>query len=89
MSLLRLDVSSLLAPLALGRVDNQNLHGADAPELVIVTHPDFLNAANRLAEYHRQHDAMRVLVTTTVQVYNEFSSGAQDIGGIRDMMRPG
>jgi hypothetical protein len=30
---------------------------------------------------------MRVLVATTNQVYNEFSSGAQDIGGIRDMMR--
>lgn len=82
-----LDGNSFLTPAAVGRVSNQNLHGADAPELVIVTHPDFLSAANRLADYHREHDMMRVLVATTDQVYNEFSSGAQDIGGIRDMMR--
>jgi hypothetical protein len=82
-----LDGSSFLTPAAVGKVSNQNLHGADAPELVIVTHPNFLSAANRLADYHREHDMMRVLVATTDQVYNEFSSGAQDIGGIRDMMR--
>jgi hypothetical protein len=82
-----LDGSSFLTPVAIGKVDNQNLHGADAPQLVIVTYPDFLDAANKLADFHRQHDKMRVLVATTTQVYNEFSSGAQDIGGIRDMMR--
>ncbi len=82
-----LDGSNFLTASAVGKVDNQNLHGADAPQLVIVSHPDFLSAANRLADFHRQHDGMRVLVATTQQVYNEFSSGAQDIGGIRDMMR--
>lgn len=82
-----LDGSSFKQPIAIGKTDNQNLHGADAPELVIVTYPDFMDAANRLADYHRQHDDMRVLVASTPQVYNEFSSGAQDIGGIRDMMR--
>jgi hypothetical protein len=82
-----LDGTSFLTPTPLGPIDNQNLHGADAPQLVIVTYPGFLNAANRLADFHRQHDGLRVLVATTTQVYNEFSSGAQDIGGIRDMMR--
>src|SRR5690606_13789096 len=62
-------------------------HAADLPQLVIVTHPEWLSAAERLAELHRQHDGMRVLVETTTQVYNEISSGAQDISGIRDMMR--
>ncbi len=82
-----LDGSSFATPAVIGKVEAQNLHAADAPRLVIVTHPDFLTAANKLADYHRQHDGMRVLVATTQQVYNEFSSGAQDIGGIRDMMR--
>lgn len=82
-----LNGSDFMVPTPSGKVDNQNLHGADAPRFVVVTHPDFLEAANRLADYHRQHDGMRVLVATTTQVYNEFSSGAQDIGGIRDMMR--
>jgi hypothetical protein len=79
--------STFSTPVSVGKVDNQNLHAADAPRLVIVTHPNFLEAANKLADYHRNHDGMKVLVATTTQVYNEFSSGAQDIGGIRDMMR--
>jgi hypothetical protein len=82
-----LNGSTFATPIYISKVDNQNLHGADAPSLVIVTYPDFLDAANRLADYHRQHDGMKVLVATTQQVYNEFSSGSQDISGIRDMMR--
>lgn len=82
-----LDGSSFLQPAAGAQIANQNLHGADAPQMVIVTNEAFLDAANRLADFHRQHDGLRVLVATTTQVYNEFSSGGQDIGGIRDMMR--
>ena len=82
-----LDGSTFFTPVAIGKTENQNLHSADAPKLVIVTHPDFMVAASQLADYHRQHDGMRVLLTTTQQVYNEFSSGSQDIAGIRDMMR--
>ena len=81
------DGTNFSTPIAKGKVENQNLHGADAPKLVIVTHPDFLIPAGQLADYHRQHDGMNVLLATTQQVYNEFSSGAQDISGIRDMMR--
>ncbi len=82
-----LDGSSFLQPVPGPQVDNQDLHSADAPQMVIVTYPDFQDAANRLAEYHRNHDGLRVLVATTTQVYNEFSSGTPDIGGIRNMMR--
>lgn len=82
-----LDGSSFAVPVGLGRIDNQDLHGADAPELVIVTHPDFAAAAQRLAASHREKDGLRVLVATTNQVYNEFSSGGQDLAAIRDMMR--
>jgi hypothetical protein len=82
-----LDGNSFSTPISRGRVENQNLHGADAPRLVIVAFPDFMDAANRLAEHHRQRDGMNVLVASTTQVYNEFSSGGQDICGIRDMMR--
>lgn len=82
-----LNGSSFGTPIGLGKVANQNLHAADAPQFVIVTHPAWLDVAERLANLHREHDGMRVLVATTTQVYNEFSSGAQDISGIRDMMR--
>ncbi|MBN2761618.1 MAG: type IX secretion system sortase PorU [Bacteroidales bacterium] len=71
----------------LGLVENQNLHGAAVPEMLIVTHPLFLAQAEDLAEFHRTKDNLNVMVVTTEQVYNEFSSGAPDLSAIRDFAR--
>lgn len=68
-------------------VPNQNLHSERNIAYAIVTHPDFLEEAQRLAAFHREHSGLSVLVATTEQVYNEFSSGAQDITAIKDFMR--
>jgi hypothetical protein len=81
------DGTGMYTPSYLGTVDNQNLHGLGPIDYVIVTHPDFIAAANKLAEFHRNKDNMRVAVVTTKQVYNEFSSGSQDISAIRDFMK--
>ena len=66
---------------------NQDLHGYPNATLVIVTHPDFLEQALVLGQYHQEHDHMSVAVATTEQVYNEFSSGARDIAAIRNFVR--
>ncbi|MCF8258083.1 MAG: type IX secretion system sortase PorU, partial [Flavobacteriales bacterium] len=73
----------------LGRVENQNLHGLAQADMVIVSHPDFITEANRLAEFHRNNpnNTLSVHVVTPQQIYNEFSSGAQDVSAIRDLMR--
>jgi hypothetical protein len=68
-------------------IKNQNIHGMTSYEMIIVTHPDFINESTTLAEFHRQNDNMSVLVVTTNEVYNEFSSGMPDISGIRNMFR--
>lgn len=68
-------------------VPNQNIHGLPMYDYVIVSHPNFLKASERLAEHHRTQDNMRVLVVTTEEVYNEFSSGLPDAAGIRNMIR--
>ncbi|PZF71511.1 type IX secretion system sortase PorU [Taibaiella soli] len=78
------DGSQFYTPDFVSKVDNQNIHGQSAVDLIVVTYPDFLDAANQIADFHRQHDNMRVLVATTGQIYNEFSSGSQDISAIRD-----
>lgn len=74
-----------------GAVPNQNLHALNKPgdllDLLIITHPRLLSQANRLAEHRRQHDNLNVEVVTTNQVYNEFSSGRQDLTAIRDLMK--
>lgn len=82
--------NSGLKPAAIGKVANQDLHSHNLDgrlDLVILTHPRFLQEANRLAAHRRQHSNMEVAVVTTTQVYNEFSSGAQDVTAIRDYMR--
>ncbi|WP_400194208.1 type IX secretion system sortase PorU [Hymenobacter sp. B81] len=77
------------APLSFGRVGNQNLHalGIDPVDLVIVTHPAFRAEAEKLKEHRRQHDGLKPIVVTTNQIYNEFSSGGQDITAIRDFLK--
>ncbi len=75
--------SDLPVPAFVSKVDNQNLHGSEQVDYIIVTHPKFINQANELADFHRARN-LRVVVATTGQVYNEFSSGGQDISAIRD-----
>mgnify|MGYP004700989207 CR=1 FL=1 len=74
-------------PELVGDVANQNLHALSTPEFVIISHPNFLNSANRLADFHRSYDGMSVEVVTTEQVYNEFSSGAKSATGIRNFIK--
>jgi hypothetical protein len=81
---------SFPAPRQFGRVANQNLHAINANgdlDLVIVTYPAFKRQAERLAQHRRDYDGMKVEVVTTKQVYNEYSSGAQDVTAIRDLMK--
>ncbi|HLG36217.1 MAG TPA: type IX secretion system sortase PorU, partial [Bacteroidia bacterium] len=79
--------SFFLTPRPVGAVQNQNLHSVMSADLVIVTHPLFLTEAQRLGKHHHTHDAMTVAVVTPEQIYNEFSSGSQDVSAIRDFMR--
>ena len=69
-------------------VGNQNLHAVSGEtEMIIVTHPKFLNYANELKQIHFDHDNMNVVVVTSTQVFNEFSSGMPDISAIRDFAK--
>ena len=79
--------SAFLKPVKLGVVPNQNLHSLQPAELVILTHPDFLAPAQRLAQAHREIDQMKVAVVTTDEVYNEFSSGTPDATAYRWVMK--
>jgi hypothetical protein len=85
--LVAFDGSGFNSVISASRIENQDLHGSGDPDYIIITHPDFLTQAEDLAEFHREHDHFNVLVTTPDKVYNEFSSGAQDITAIRDFMR--
>ncbi|MBC7694962.1 MAG: type IX secretion system sortase PorU [Burkholderiales bacterium] len=74
-------------PKSYGIIPNQNLHGVLQADFVIVTHPSFLAEAQKIAMIHQTYDTLTYAIATTQQVYNEFSSGTPDIGGIRDFVK--
>ena len=79
--------SQLLTPQFFGQVNNQNLKGLTTPDLVIISHNDFITEANRLADLRRSHDGLIVEVVEIQKIYNEFSSGSQDVTAIRDFLK--
>ncbi|MDD3876850.1 MAG: type IX secretion system sortase PorU [Bacteroidales bacterium] len=81
------DASSYPAPDFLGKIPNQNLHGLGQYDMLIVTHPLFLDEAQRLALEHYNVQDLSVAVVVTEQVYNEFSSGVPDATAIRDFAK--
>ena len=78
------------------RIANQNIKGtvfksatADFQDIdyVIIT-PRFLaNQAEKLANFHRINADLNVKVLTTEAIYQEFSSGKQDIAAIRNCIK--
>lgn len=79
--------SDFYAPVKVGKLENQNLHGISQADYLIVTHPNFVSQANRLAAFHNQKEGYSTAVATIDQIYNEFGSGKQDISAIRDFIR--
>ena len=80
------DSTQALIPIEIQEVENQNIHSMGICDLLIVTDKLFINQANELADFHINNDGMVVNVVTTEQIYNEFSSGKQDITAIRDFV---
>ena len=79
--------SNFPLPTKVGPVPNQNLMGMVDIEMVIVSHPNFLAEAQRLATHHRTTQNLSVAVVTPQEIYNEFSSGMQDITAIKLFLR--
>jgi len=81
------DGSSFSSPEYIGKVANQNLHGIAQVDYVIIAPQVFLPDAERLAQFHRDISNLSVIVVTPYQIYNEFSSGVQDVSAFRDFMK--
>lgn len=75
------------APLWVGTVANQNLHGIGQPDMVIVAERSMAAEAKRLADFHAQKDGLRSVVIAPEALYNEFSSGSPDPTAIRNFMK--
>ena len=56
-------------------------------DYIIITAPFLIQPALRLASHHRNLQGLNVKVVTTDKIYEEFSSGKQDISAIRNFIR--
>lgn len=70
------------------KVESQDIHGIDyIPDMVIVTTRFFVKEAERIAQFHREYDNMKVIVCDQLSIFNEFSGGTPDATAIRRMMK--
>lgn len=70
-----------------GELAPQNLHGAECPDMLIVTNVANEAAAYELADIHRRMQGLDVLVARQEDVFNEFSSGSRHPGAIRRLAK--
>ncbi|MFT5566185.1 MAG: hypothetical protein ACI81Y_001127, partial [Glaciecola sp.] len=70
------------SPTSIGAVQNQDLHGLEQQDMIILAAPMFVDQANDLADFHRE-EGLLVSVVTPMEIYNEFSSGNPDITAIK------
>ena len=50
----------------LGLIENQNLHGEQSPDMIIIVHNDLLEYAQDLADFHKEHDDLESLIRLSV-----------------------
>jgi hypothetical protein len=79
--------NNFLTPQGVGKIANQNLHASSEADFIIVSYPQFLQQAQRLAQFHQQQNNLKTIVVTTDQVFNEFSGGVPDPTAIRDFVK--
>ncbi|MCA6078994.1 type IX secretion system sortase PorU [Fulvivirga sedimenti] len=76
-----LPVPAFYGPVSTSEIQFSNV------DLLIITHPDFKSAADRLAGFRMQHDGLNVEVLETDDIYNVFASGREDPSAIRNLAR--
>lgn len=72
---------------SVSKIPNQNLHGLEASDMLIISHPDFLAEAKELSKVHLLDEGLESVVVDVNQVYNEFGGGSPDVSAIRDFVR--
>lgn len=76
-----------LKPKLVEKIKNQSLSKLKNIDYIIVTHPDYKNIAKKLAAAHKEVSNVSTAIVTPQEIYNEFSSGSQDLTGIKDFFK--
>ncbi len=70
-------------PIAVGKIDNQNLKNLSAAHNIIISHKNWLNQAKELGEFHKEERGIVTHAVDVETIYNEYSSGNKDVTAIR------
>ena len=70
-----------------GTIFNNNQGQFEDIDYIIITPLNLASEAERLAQFHRVYSQLNVKVITLDKIYQEFSSGKQDIGAIRNLIK--
>ena len=74
------------SPQFVGRIANQNLSALQNIDYLIITTPQMMAQAQRIANYHQTKNNFNVQIVDTDKIYNEFGSGSKDLTAIRDFV---
>ncbi len=74
-------------PSYVGKIENQNILNLSAATYLMIYHPEFKTETEKLAEFHRDYYGYEVHCVDIYKIYNEFSSGGQDITGLRNFIK--
>lgn len=69
------------------KIENQDIHSMEAPDMLVICPTEYLPAAQRLADFHTKTDGLRLAILTPEEIYNEFSSGKPDVSAFRKLLK--
>ena len=72
------------------QAENSNVHGiSEGAKFIIITHKNFVDAANRLKEYRQNQAPVRIstIIIDIDDIYDEFSGGNVDVTAVRDFLK--
>lgn len=79
--------SAAYEPNFVEKTENQDLSSLQNIDYLILTTKDFSSQAERIANYYRTAKNYKAEVVDVRKIYNEFSSGGQDLTALRDFAR--
>jgi len=74
------------APQFVERITNQNLSEIQNVDYLILTTPQMMSQAQRIANFHESRNNFNVQIIDINKIYNEFGSGSRDLTAIRDFI---
>jgi Peptidase family C25 len=81
------DPAFAISPVSIKSINNQNLHSHQPIEMLIIAPDRFSAQAQTLSDFRLSQDGISSRIVSPRKIYNEFSSGSQDISAIRNYLK--